>query len=190
MKNLLLIIIFSATLYSCEFSFILLSGEKPTIELKENKAYVNGVLGKRFHKKFKAFVENNPNIKTVVLEKVPGSANDEWNVKTCSLLHNNGMNTVLKPSSEIASGGVDLFISGNSRTIEKGAKIGVHSWSDGKKDGLEYLRKSEEHKIFIDFFDEIKMDTSFYWYTLRAAPANSIHWMTEEEIELYNLKTK
>ena len=99
-------------------------------------------MGKTFHKQFVKFIANNPDIKDVVLENVPGSINDEWNVKTCLLLHEKGMNTILLPTSEIASGGVDLFISGNKRMIANGAKIGVHSWQDGKKDGIEYPRTS------------------------------------------------
>lgn len=187
-KAVFIILFISGLLFTnCEKTIILFSGEKPTIELKNNKAHVNGVLGKTFYKRFKKFIENNPAVKDVVLENVPGSVNDEWNVKSCVLLHKNGMNTIVKSNSEIASGGVDLFISGNKRIIEKGARIGVHSWSDGK-DGSEYPRDSKEHDIFIDFFNEIKMDTAFYWYTLRAAPANDIHWMTQNEIEEYQLE--
>jgi hypothetical protein len=188
-KHVLIILAFSLLIItSCERTFILLSGEKPTIELKEDKAYINGVLGKRFYKKFEKFIAENPSVKTCVLEIVPGSANDEWNVKSCLLLYKSGMNTELKSYSEIASGGVDLFMSGNTRTIEEGARIGVHSWSDGKKEGIEYPRDSEQHKIFLDLFDKIDVDTAFYWYTLKAASANDIYWMTNEEIELYNLK--
>ncbi|MBL4862158.1 MAG: hypothetical protein JKY09_03960 [Crocinitomicaceae bacterium] len=114
--------------------------------------------------------------------------NDEWNVKTCKLLHENGMNTALLGHSEIASGGVDLFISGNKRTIAQGAKIGVHSWRGLKREGSSYPRTDEEHHIFLDLFKAIEMDTAFYWFTLRAAPAGDIHWMTADEIEYYHLK--
>ncbi len=159
-----------------------------TIIKKGDEAYINGVLGKKFYKRFKKFIKENPEIKTIVFEEVPGSINDEWNVKSCVLLHQSGFNTRLTSNSMIASGGVDLFISGNKRYIEKGAKIGVHSWSDGKKDGADYPRDDEGHQIFFDMFEKINMDTAFYWFTLRAAPAESIHFMTEEEIELYQLK--
>ncbi len=176
-----------AILSSCERAIIFISREKPTIEMKENKGYVNGILGKTFYRKLLVFTKEHPNIKNLVLENIPGSVNDEWNVKSCSLIHHNGMNTELLPHSIIASGGVDLFISGNKRTIAKGAKIGVHSWSDGKKEGKDYPRDSDQHDVFIEMFDLIEMDTSFYWYTLIAAPANDIHWMSDEEIERYKL---
>ena len=173
---------------SCEKAFIIMSGDKPTIEIVDGKAHVNGILGKTFFRILEKFVEDNPDITTLVLEDVPGSANDEWNVRSCLLIYENGLHTELKSYSEIASGGVDLFVSGNSRTIEEGAKIGVHSWSDGKKEGSEYPRDSEEHDIFLDLFEQIGMDTAFYWFTLEAAPADGIHWMTQEEIDEYGLE--
>ncbi len=189
MKRVVFCLSLLALFSSCESFYILLSGEKPSIVVKGKKAHINGVLGKRFYKKFVVFIEDNPIIKNLVLEQVPGSANDEWNVKSCVLLHEKGMNTELLSNSEIASGGVDLFISGNKRTIAKGAKIGVHSWSDGK-DGSTYPRDSEKHQIFFDMFAKVEVDTAFYWYTLRAAPANDIHWMTEKEIIEYKLEKK
>jgi hypothetical protein len=173
---------------SCEKTFIVLSGDKPNIELKNDKAYVNGILGKTFYKILVKFTDENPKVKDFVLENVPGSANDEWNVKSCLLIHKNGINTELLSTSEIASGGVDLFISGNSRVIADGAKIGVHSWREGKKEGIDFPRDSEKHDLFIDFFSTIEMDTAFYWYTLVAAPANDIHWMSASEIEKYQLE--
>ncbi len=175
-------------LTSCSTILLKASGEYPSIEVDGNTAKINGVLGKQFHKMFVKFIEENPEIKDLVLEKIPGSMNDEWNVKTCRLIHQNCMNTILKEDSEIASGGVDLFVSGNNRTIEEGAMIGVHSWRDAKKDGGEYPKDSEEHVLFLDFFEEIEIDTAFYWYTLRAAEAKSIHWMSNEEMELYKME--
>ncbi len=185
---LFLAIVCLVFLNSCEKAFIILSGDKPSIELKNGKAYINGILGKTFYKKFEKFLDENPEVTTCVLENVPGSANDEWNVKSCMLIHDRGINTELRSYSEIASGGVDLFISGHLRLIEDGARIGVHSWRDGKKEGIEYPRDDEEHQIFLEFFEQIEMDTAFYWYTLKAATADDIHWMTDEEIDFYQLE--
>lgn len=32
--------------------------------------------------------------------------------------------------------------------------------------------------------------SDFYWFTLEAAPAESIHWMTEEELFQYHITTE
>ncbi len=188
MKKLSILLFIALISFSCERVYIAATGENPTIKIVGNKARVNGVLGKRFYKKFSKFVEENPEVKTLILEDMPGSMNDEWNVKSCLLLHKKGLNTEVTSSSVIASGAVDLFISGNKRYISPGAQIGVHSWSEGSKEGSEYPKDAEEHKLFLDFFDEIGMDHAFYWYTLEAAPAADVHWMTEEEIEFYGLE--
>ncbi|MDG1477318.1 MAG: hypothetical protein P8Q14_09235 [Vicingaceae bacterium] len=167
----------------------MLSDEKAAnINVENNKAYVNGILGKKFYKRFVKSINENPQVKTIILEKIPGSINDEWNVQTCIFLHEKGLDTELLPHSIIESGGVDLFISGNKRTIATGSKIGVHSWADLKKDGIEYPKNSKEHDIFFDFFEKIDMDTSFYWYTLRSAQANGMHYMSNDEIKMYNLE--
>ena len=158
LRKLLISVLSLVILSSCETIFIGLSGEKPRIEIKGEKAYVNDVLGKRFYKQFSEFVVAHPHIKTLILEDVPGSANDEWNVKSCLLLHKKGISTELTSTSVIASGGVDLFISGTKRSIEEGAKIGVHSWSDGKKDGWEYPKDAQEHQLFLNLFRQIEVD--------------------------------
>lgn len=183
MRNIVLI--------SCEKSILLLSDAKAAkFVVKGEVAYVNGVLGKTAHKRFEKMLATHPEVNTLVLENVPGSMNDEYNVQTCELLHNKGFSTKAMSYSEIASGGVDLLISGTNRIIETGAKIGVHSWSSGDKEGIEYPASSEEHQLFYDLFETIGMDTAFYWFTLRAAPADSIHWMTEDEIALYQLSSE
>lgn len=165
-----------------------LTDQKSTImELDSTSIQLSGVLGKQMHKKLESYLKNHSEINKIVLDQIPGSINDAWNVKTCKMIHDLGIETYLNSNSVIASGGVDLFISGTKRTIETGAKIGVHSWRDGKKDGSEYPRGANEHNLFIDFFNEIEMDTSFYWYTLSAAPGKDIHWMSDEEIERFEL---
>ena len=177
------------SLTSCEKSMLLFSNEKAAKFIVDgDQAYVNGVLGQTAHKRFKKFIEEYPDVKTLILENIPGSINDAYNVQTCELLHKQGINTKAMSYSEIASGGVDLLISGNERSIELGAKIGVHSWRSGDKEGIEYSLDSPEHQIFFDLFEAIEMDTAFYWFTLRAAPADSIHWMTEDEIDWYGLR--
>lgn len=190
MKNLLAVILFSITLSSCETLMMAFSGEQAAnFQVVGDKAFVNGVLGKKGHKNFMNTLEEHPNIKTLILQEVPGSISDEWNVLTCKEVRTRGIDTYLESNSVIQSGGVDLFIAGVERFSEEGAKIGVHSWSNLRKDGKEYPPAHEEHQIFVDYFKAIERDTSFYWFTLRAAPADGMHFMTKAEIEKYNLVT-
>lgn len=190
MKNIIVFVLLGFLITSCEPIMLVLSGEKSaTFKVVDEKIYVNGVLGRKAHKKFMKTIKKHPNVKTLVLQEVPGSLNDEWNVKTCAEVRKNGIQTYLESSSIIQSGGVDLYIAGVKRYAEKGSKIGVHSWSNGKKDGKEYPPEHEQHDIFVDYFNIIDRDTSFYWFTLRVAPADGMHFMTNDEIEKYNIVT-
>ena len=190
-RFLLLVMLVGVLIYlveSCTEDFIMLiSGLKPaTITVKKDTAFIDdGVLGMAFHKKLKRTVRKNPQIKTLVLLNVPGSINDEWNLKTCAFVYKNKFNTKVLSNSVIESGAVDLFASGRKLFIEKGAKIGVHSWDGGELPAVSYPKDHEEHKFFLELYKKIKIDTAFYWFTLRAAPAEGMHYMNPREIEKY-----
>ena len=47
----------------------------------------------------------------------------------------------------------------------------------------------ESHAMFLDFYREMEIPEDFYWFTLEAAPPQRIHWMSDEEILLYDLVT-
>jgi hypothetical protein len=158
---------------------------RPTIEVVGNKALVNGTLGRVFYDLFLETLNKNPEIETIVLLDIPGSVNDQWNLKSCLLLNEKGLNTELLNNSIVESGGTDLFVSGKKLTIAKGAKIEVHSWAGAKKSATEYPKDHTEHKEYLDFYTSVNIDTSFYWYTLQAAPAHQMHFMTNKEIEKY-----
>ena len=193
MKNIVVIFLtisLFSLVTSCEAILLKMSGESSaSFKVEGDKVLVNGVLGKKAHKAFLQTLKAHPNLKTLVLQEVPGSINDEWNVKTCAEVRQRRLNTYVESGSVIQSGGVDLYIAGVKRFAEKGARIGVHSWSNGKKDGKDYPPEHEQHDIFVDYFDIINRDTSFYWFTLRAAPADGMHFMTSEELRKYQIVT-
>lgn len=157
----------------------------PSIEVKDNKAFISGTLGADFYDLFVKELEKHPEIETLVLMDIPGSINDEWNLKACQLVYERGFNTELLSNSIVESGGTDLFVSGKKLIIAEGAKIGVHAWAGAKKTALDYPKDHKSHKMFLDFYKKIDIDTSFYWFTLNAAPAHEMHFMTKEEINRY-----
>jgi hypothetical protein len=90
----------------------------------------------------------------------------------------------------IASGGTDFFMAGTKRIVAKGALLGVHSWG-GDMDSVpaaEVPRDDPVHIKYLDFYEAVDIPGDFYWYTLDMAPAGGIHFMTEEEIELYQVR--
>ena len=88
---------------------------------------------------------------------------------------------------------MDLFLAGTTRTREAGSQIGVHSWSDGRNEATDYPVGHENHDLYINYYIEMGFSQAdaeaFYYFTINAAPANGIHWMTDAEIDQYKLLT-
>lgn len=180
-------------LVSCEKSLLLISNEKAAefVVQGDTAATVNGVLGKTAHKRFEKMLIEHPGVHTLILENVPGSMNDEYNMQTGRLVREKSLTTEVRSYSKVASGGVDLFCAGKKRIIENGAMLGVHSWSEGKKEATDYPKNDPAHNAQTSYFSEMLGDSLgpiFYFYTIYAAPADSIHWMTTDEIEYYQLE--
>lgn len=191
MKKIASLLVLSICFSQCEPVILVWHGQSAAnFILKNDTLEVSGVLGKKAYKRFNRLLQNQPKISTLVLLDVPGSINDEYNLKMGKRLHDAGLNTVLTSTSIIASGGVDLFLCGNERYVEAGAKIGVHSWIDGTINPNELSKIDSAHHLFLNFYNDIGVDTSFYWFTLQAAPADSMHWMTLDEIQRYDIGTK
>lgn len=93
-----------------------------------------------------------------------------------------------------ASGGTDLLLSGARRIVECDVQVGVHSWASGRwifglVNGDELPRDDPAHRSYLDYYRDIGIPEAFYWFTLEAAPPDSIHWMNEDEMERYRIHT-
>lgn len=156
-------------------------------------ASMYGVIGNNSLTDYQRLRQDFPDVTEIVLVNVPGSENDEVNVQVGRALHADGLNTRLLATSEIASGGVDYFLAGTQREIARGARIGVHSWSDGSGTNAASLpRNDQRHRLYLDYYEAIEyaQGNDFYFFTINAAPPESIHWMTEIEIETYMMATQ
>ena len=151
---------------------------------------MNGEINSKSLAQFNAIYAKNPNIRTLVEVNVPGSLDDDVMIALAYRVRKLGLNTHLQANSEIHSGGVDLFLAGVERTIEQGAIIGVHSWSDGIKDAAEYPPHAPEHEQNRRYVQDMLGSDEFYWFTIYAAPADGIHMMSEDEIQLFGLSTQ
>ena len=158
--------------------------------IKDNKLYLLDDLNSRTYDKVVILLKKHDEIDTIVLTAISGSLDDEATFKLGRYIRKHRLNTHLLANSVIASGGVDLFCAGEHRTIEEGAKLGVHSWSDGSKDAKDFPKDHPDHKLNATYTKDMLGSDDFYWFTIYAAPSKSIHWMTDKEIEKYNLSTE
>lgn len=154
--------------------------------------FMNGEINSKTPKQLKKIIEDNPQVKTIVMLIVPGSNDDDANFPMARWIREKGLDTYLTKDSVVASGGTDLFLAGNKRTMEAGAKIGVHSWKDmgTGKEAKDIPKDSEEHEMNRKYIEDMLGKDDFYWYTIYAAPANDIYFMTDEEIVKYNMVTE
>ena len=168
-----------------ELSIFEISNDKQSIVL-------DGVINSSAFKEFKELNIENPTIKTLEIVNCDGSINDEVNLELAAYVYQQGFNTHLNDNGLVASGGTDLFLAGRKRSLGKNTRIGVHSWGNGRKtQATDFPKGHKHHKPYIDYYTSVGFTQAaaedFYFFTINAASADDIHWMTVEEIEKYNL---
>ncbi|WP_171173637.1 alpha/beta hydrolase [Ruegeria sp. HKCCD8929] len=189
MRAVLLLIAFM--LSGCETAAVVALNAVETTEftVKGQQLLMSGEINSKTLNQFNEIYARNPHIKTLVELDVPGSLDDDTMIALAYRVRKLGLNTHLRADSKAHSGGVDLFLAGVNRTIEEGAEIGVHSWSDGKKDAKDYPRGAPEHEENRKYIEDMLGSDAFYWFTIYAAPADGIHIMSRDEIRRFGLET-
>lgn len=150
-----------------------------------------GVIDQTTPRKLRNALEARPDIKTIVMQYVPGSVDDMANLRASRLIRAQGIKTVVPSGGLVASGGTDMFLAGAEREIGTGACLGVHSWSGFENlQGSDLPRNDPQHQPYLDYYDAMGISREFYWYTLRVADSDSIHFMRNNEIIAYGMSTR
>ncbi len=162
--------------------------------LNDNKTVeMNGDIGSNTLTNFNDMVAQFPNIDRINMISVPGSLDDDTNLQVSLRVHQLGIATHLANNGLIASGGVDFFLAGVTRTQGTNTMIGVHSWSDGVNEATDFPEGHANHLPYINYYTSVGFSQAdaeaFYYFTINAAPASGIHYMTESEISQYNILT-
>lgn len=153
-------------------------------------ATMTGVIDSSTPAAVRSLLADNPEVVTIIMQDVPGSADDEANLEASRLIRAAGLGTHLNADGQVASGGVDFYLAGSDRTFDEGASFGVHSWADGNgTEGKDIPEDDPQHRLYLDYYDEIGISEDFYWFTLEAAPAADIHFMTAAELQTYGFAT-
>lgn len=139
---------------------------------------------------FQKALTDNPQVRTLILRYIDGSVDDEANLQFSRAVRAAALNTMVPSDGLIASGGTDLFLAGVERSIEAGACVGVHSWAGGfGKTGAGVPRSDSAHVPYLLYYEDMGIPAEFYWFTLEAAPADGMHWMTPIEVARYGMVT-
>ena len=158
-------------------------------EVHGSDALMSGVIGPNTPGRVLELVVEHPEVRRIVMHDVPGSMDDDSNLRAARLVRQRGFATHVPADGEVASGGTDLFQAGIVRTKDNGARFGVHSWSGFGVDGADVPEDDPQHAMYLEYYREMGIPDAFYWYTLEAAPADDIHWMTEEELKRFSMLT-
>ncbi|MEM7456469.1 MAG: hypothetical protein AAF456_19140 [Planctomycetota bacterium] len=158
-------------------------------EVDGDVAMMNGVINSNTPAAVLQLIHEHPEIGTIQMENVPGSVDDEANLRASRYVRKFGFNTLITADSSIASGGTDFFLAGRNRSVEHGARIGIHSWGGVGVSGAEVPRNDPQHRLYLDYYEEMGIPAEFYWRTLEAAPVSGIHWMTEDEIQRFGVRS-
>ena len=153
-------------------------------------AVMTGDLTSSAPEKVRRLLEDHPDLALIELLNCPGSLDDKAVFQAARLVREAGINTRVPDNGEMYSGAVDFFIAGVQRTVVDGGIVGVHSWSDGFREGSELPPDDPEHDMYEVYYEEMGISDDFYWFTLEAASSDDIHEMTQEELLLYSVVTE
>jgi hypothetical protein len=171
---------------SNQFGIFTVLSDSVTIEM-------DGTINRNSLENFNELVDNYPNVNQINIVNCDGSSDDEVNLQLSLKVHQMQINTHILDNGIIASGGTDFFLAGKDRTKGANTQIGVHSWSDGNNEATDFPNGHEFHLPYINYYQSIgftqQQAEDFYYFTINAAPAESIHWMTTEEISQYGILT-
>lgn len=166
--------------------------EDARFEAEGDVLIMEGEIGTSTPRRMREALDRNPGVREIILAYVPGSGDDVANLEAARIVRERGLTTILPTEGLIASGGTDFFLAGVDRIIEHGACVGVHSWSADEMDApaAQLPQDHEDHRKYLDYYAVVGIDPGFYWYTLNAAPAEGMHWMSQAEMALYRVATK
>ncbi|KEJ90339.1 hypothetical protein DSW25_08340 [Sulfitobacter donghicola DSW-25 = KCTC 12864 = JCM 14565] len=151
---------------------------------------LHGVVGRRALAEFVAVLAENPQIQTIALQDIPDTRDDDVVMAMGQEIRQRGLNTELQSDSDIAAGGVSLFIAGKERRMVSGAGIHLSSWKDKGVVGSTLPRESDAHEKRRQYVEQMLGSDAFYWFALQAAPEGGIHKMNAQEIVQYGLLTE
>ncbi len=148
---------------------------------------ISGLITSSSPDSFNALLALNSGINTIILQNVGGTKDADASFAIGRTIRSNAFSTTIPAGGLVASGGTDIFLSGTIRTLESGGYIGVHSWESGLYVGSELPTTSDLHQPFITYYAEMGISSDFYWFAVNAAAPDSVHWMTNAQINQYGM---
>lgn len=180
-----------ATAFAFSSAFLIGSVSAMTFTAKDDRIIVEGTTNHESLAEFQEILDDHPEARVVVLDQVEGSDDDSINLRMAELIRSKGLQTHLTSRSVIESGGIELFMGGAARTMERGARIGVHSWIDEDTgyEGRDLPADHPDHQEYLNAYRIMGAPENLYWFILQAAPSSAMYFLNEDEIKQFNILT-
>jgi hypothetical protein len=162
-----------------------------TFSAKADRVTVEGTTNGDSLKELENILATYPQVRVIILDKVEGSDDDSTNLRMAELIRSRGLQTHLTSQSVIESGGIELFMGGVKRTMERGARIGVHSWIDEDTgyEGRDLPADHPDHREYLDAYSSLGVPEALYWFILKAAPSTAMYFLNDDEIKRFSVLT-
>ncbi|MEW4449188.1 alpha/beta hydrolase [Qipengyuania sp. JC766] len=154
--------------------------------LDAQTAEMNGVSNEASLREFDAMMRAFPQIATLRLVDCPGTENDIANLALGRRIRAAGLATHVPAGGSVRSGAVELFLAGESRRIDEGARFAVHSWMDTRgREASDFAADHPTHLLYIDYYREMGLDEQsargFYAMT-NSVPHAAARWLDAGEM--------
>ena len=135
---------------------------------------------------FDAMLRDFPAIATLEMVEAPGTSNDIANLAVGRKIREAGISTHVPHGGSVRSGAVELFLAGETRSIEDGATFAVHSWLDNHgREADDFAPDHPAHRLYLDYYVEMGMSEeqarAFYSMT-NSVPHASARWLKAHEM--------
>lgn len=164
-------------------------------KVRGDVAYGYGTTTSRSYGVIKRLVRDHPEVNTLVFKNMPGTKDVDTNLKIARNIRKAGLNTHLEDDSFIASGAVDLFLSGANRSMECGAMIGVHTihyynegaFTKGQSFHPGNMGRDPFQKRNEAFLRDMGIDPAFYVFSRDKALPEDLYFLTPADINQFDL---
>ncbi|MGJ8654814.1 MAG: hypothetical protein ACSHX6_00075 [Akkermansiaceae bacterium] len=157
-------------------------------------AVLDGIIDSNSLSQFNQMINEHPEIHTILFDQAPGSVSDDVNFLIGQQIYDLRLDTHIVDRGIIASGAVDLFLAGDNRTRGFNTLVGVNAWADStNQQASDYPIDDSIHDFYINYYLSIglrnQLANDFYFFSINAADADDIYFLTEEDIQIYEIFT-
>ncbi|TRD11703.1 hypothetical protein FGU71_07365 [Erythrobacter insulae] len=151
------------------------------------RAAIIGTTGPDAPAQFDAMLRDFPRISVLEMVDAGGTSHDIANLELGRRIRAAGLNTHVPEGGSARSGGVELFLAGQNRTMAPGAQFAVHSWLDNYgRQPDDFAPDAPENRLYLDYYIEMGMSESrareFYAMT-NSVPHSEALWLRADDMQ-------